>query len=205
MAVIADFRTKILLLLDDVALARYTSDQVDEALREALNKYNRFNPIEKTYIINGTGAYRITLPADFAALAITRIEWLSSSPTVDDAIPFYAYKPDEQWEIELRSSYSTSDTLIIYYAATNFIDGFDSGAGTSIPAEDVDILALGAAGFAALTRAHSRAEAINLVPNETQNLLALGQKYLTEFYNHFATKPKTYVVAIWKLDTERNF
>jgi len=207
MTAIADFRTKILALLDDPTLAKYTADQVDQALRETLTKYNNYRPVQATYVIDGTNEQRIELPFDFPAIAIIRVEYPSdpANPSEDDAIPFYAYKTDGHWFIETRTIYTTAQSLTIFYTISNYIDGLDAGAGTSIPAEDVDILALGAAGFAAITRANSRAEAINLVPNEAQELRAIAQQYLNEFSNYFVTEPKNMIVATWVLDTGQNY
>ena len=41
---IAAYRTKVLALLDDPLLARYTANQVDAAIRTALETYSLFKP-----------------------------------------------------------------------------------------------------------------------------------------------------------------
>jgi len=203
---ITDFRTKILALLDDPNQVKYTSNQVDQALREALSKYDQFLPVEKTYIMNGTGEQRITLPADFTALRIVHVELLKAKPTSKDAISFSAYKVDEQWMIETNDRVvSVTESIVIQHSARNYIDGLDSAAGTSVALEDTDALALGAAGFAAVTRSHSRVEAINLAPDVSRQLQALGQKYLDEFYRHFTSASKGFVTANWKLDTAKDY
>ncbi len=66
MSAIATFRTAIAKLLDDSTNARYSNDQIDQALRQALQEYSRVRPYLQTYNVNGTGERVLEMPADFA-------------------------------------------------------------------------------------------------------------------------------------------
>ena len=104
---LAQFRTKVLQLLDDASLTRYTNALVDEALLSALEQYSLFFPLVRSYAYSATEQYIETLPADFAASAIKAVElWptiVAGVPTVVEKIPFYAYILDEQWVFETKN------------------------------------------------------------------------------------------------------
>ncbi len=52
---LATYEARILALLDDAAQARYTTAQVDAALRWALNVYSQHRPLIETYSLDTDG------------------------------------------------------------------------------------------------------------------------------------------------------
>ena len=176
---IAQVRTAVLSLLDDVSSARYTSAQIDTAVRSALIDYGQYRPLVQTYIFETDGNQRMSLPADFSALSISSIELWDADPAQGDEIKFKAWKEDEQWIIETDEVLTAHNVLSITYNAPHTVDGLDSAAGTSV--DDSPLLAVGAAGYAARSRAVSRSESINLQPQVMAQLLKMSDTFLTNF------------------------
>src|SRR5512137_2066171 len=96
---LADYRTRVLALLDDAGSSRFTSAQVDAALRWALLTYNQRRANIKTYSLDTDGNQTLELPADFDASRIMEVDLYAAD--IDDvrALGFYAYKRDENWYI----------------------------------------------------------------------------------------------------------
>ena len=193
---LAQYEARVLDLLDDVTGLRFTDLQVDAALRTALMFYNRLRPLQRTYQVDTTGAQVITLPTDFVASMITRVQIDIVNPTQMIILPDVMYKAsrlDEQWVIETTNAiYPLGQVLVVSYVGSHTVDGLDGGAGTTI--DNDDLLVLGAAGHACQSRAISRAESINMQPGVQSQLLASAQNYLSLFYN--GLRSNTGVVGI---------
>lgn len=180
---IATYRTRIALLLDDTTNARYTANQIDQALRTALEEFTLRQPVRRTYSVTADGLRRVVLPADFSALQILGVEEWNADPSIDKAIIYTAGFDDEQWYIEFdEDTVPDSGTILtVKYTDYQTIDGLDSAAGTTIPIAMEEPLMMGAAGYAAQSRAVSRAESINLQPGVLSQLLKVAEHYLTKF------------------------
>lgn len=198
---LAQYRVKIRDLLDDTGATRYTEDQIDTALRNALEAYAEKRPLSKTYVLDGTGEQRITLPSDFVATGITRAELIDDTPSRDDELVFIAEKVDEGWTVEtVNKTIQVGDQILLTYYTGHTVDGLDSAAGTTIPAEHTLTVAIGAAGFAAQSRAVSRAETINLQKEVRKQLQELASTYLTMFNDMLADSSKP-AAAKWTMPT----
>lgn len=182
MSSIIEYCTAILTLLDDASGARYPNDLVERALRLALREYDRVHPNEATYNVDGNGERVIELPADFQPARILRVEVHDEAESPQARLRFNAYAQDGQWFIELMDrTLPASESIDLTYATAHTIDGLDEAAGTSVPAEHENALQMGAAGFAALMRAASRAETVNLQPGLSRSLLELSAVLLRDF------------------------
>ncbi len=195
---IAQYRDRIALMLDDTSLTRYTANQLDMAVRQALTEFDAHLPVKRTYIIDSTGTRAITLPADFAALNVRSVEL----DTTTDPIPlkFRADYTDEGWEITtIDQVIPLGNTITITYSAQNTIDGLDSAAGTTIPLAHTETIAIGATGFAARSRAVSRAESINLQPSVQKQLSDMANSYIMSFYQRLAQNRESIPAANWDM------
>ncbi len=182
MSAIATFRTAIAKLLDDSTNARYSNDQIDQALRQALQEYSRVRPYLQTYNVNGTGERVLEMPADFQPIRISRVDYHDENDSPQVELAFYSYHQDGSWFIELADQVlAATESIDVSYLSSHQIDGLDSAAGTSVPAEDENAVQQGAAGYAALYRAVSRAESVNLQPAVQKQLLELSQAFLRAF------------------------
>lgn len=188
---LANFRTETARKLSDPTNIRFDTSDIDQALRQALEEYSRARSIERTYIVDGANESRLTLPADFAAVTITRIEYdPDGEPTEADSIPFHAEKVDEQWTVETTDqTIPIGDTITIYYSALHTIDSLDSASGSTLPAQDWQLIVTGAAGFAAQSRAAELGESINLNASADKRLDQQAQAWLKEFRAGLTPKP----------------
>jgi hypothetical protein len=180
---IADYRTRVLDLLDDVTSLRFTDQQIDADIWQALLHFDRARPLVRTYNLDATGYQVLTLPADFDASTITRVQ-LYSLTSVQAFLDVYfkAMRIDEQWVIETTlGTYAVGQILVVTYVGRHTIDGLDGGAGTTIDSDD--LLVLGSAGFAAQSRAVSRSESINMQPGVQAQLAESAKTYLGLFLN----------------------
>jgi hypothetical protein len=169
---IADIRVK----LDDGSSDRYSDAAITEALEMALSQYAKRKPLLSTYSLDSTNSKRITMPADFIAMAIVEVEWVSSLADFDDSIAFYATYQDSQWVLETPgNTIPLGETLNIYYHAPHTIDGLNSASGTPVPDADEELIELGAAGYASMAHATSLVETNNLNPQEARDLLSSAQ------------------------------
>ena len=211
MTAIAAHRTKVLAILDDASNTKFSNNQVDQAIRDALRDYSNAFPIERTYSFDCDGEDRIVLPADFVAMQVMRVELIPSGDSQDDLtksneIPFFANYSDEQWVIETPGrTIPIGRTIVIYYSGPHFIDGLDSAAGTTIPDTDDEIFALGAAGYALLSRGVNRSEANVIEGSTVKDLQSLAQKYLHDFRGFLSGRDKGYIAAAWDLDSDDHF
>jgi hypothetical protein len=189
MSSLSSFRTFVLSLLDDSALARYTNTQVDAALRQALAAYQSARPLVRTYSVDGTGDYQIVMPDDFDAIAVTEV-YLDNTDNPPTPLTFYAFLKDEQWVIQTTQHLVlATESILVTYSLPHSIDDLDDAAGTTIPYEDEQAVAIGAAGYAALSRAVKLVETVNVEKSAWSALLKLGTEYLTRFAK--LIRPKT--------------
>jgi hypothetical protein len=202
MSALAEYRTRILAILDDAALARYSNAQIDAALRWALLTYNVHRPLISTTSLDTDGNTIIELASDFDAIRILKVELFADD--VDDVreLVFYAHKMDEAWVIQ--TCYETipaGEVLIITYSAPNTVDDLDDAAGTTVPPEDEYHIQVGAAGYALRTRAASRIESNNLNDDTAQRLMQLAESNIASFLDALSPSPQAGFAALPSVPT----
>ncbi len=181
MSALLAFTTAILKLLDDAAATRYTTEQVTQGLRQALNEYSITRPLMRTTIIEATGESILELAADMQTMCITRLERLDDEGEKHE-LKFHAFTRDSSWFIELvEGALPAGECIELTYAALRSIDGLDGADGTSLPLEAETLLQMGGAGYCAMARAFSRAELVNLQPEVAAGLLELAASLLERF------------------------
>lgn len=197
MSAVADYRTKILALLNDPSLERFTTAQVDAALTFTVEDYSRYRPLVRTYTIDSSGEQRIVLPVEFSAFSVVRVEWLRDQAQSDE-IKFYTYMQDENWILETPGLIiPLGEVITLTYYAMHTVDGLASAAGTTIPDSDEDLVVLGAAGEAARSRSVSKVETNNLNPGEATILLNFALNALTQFQQKLGVHEMSYMSASW--------
>lgn len=201
---IAALRTKILASLDDAVQNKFSSNQLDQGVRVALFEYTKARPIEATYSFDADGSNVIIMPTSFLAFHVIDVYKDETYPQFH--YPFYAYIRDEQWNIETPSNTIPANTaLIAAYSKANGIDGLDSFAGTTIPDDSIEIFAIGAAGFAIMSRITARSEAVNVNNDAEETLSDIGKAYIERFMLSLMQQDRGFVTANWALDTESKF
>ena len=187
---LAAYEARVLALLDDASQARYTTAQVDAALRWALNVYSQNRPLTLTYSLDTDGNQTIELPDDFTGHRIMMVQLYDAD--IDDirTLGFYAYERDESWFIMTTAeTIDAGETLIITYAGEHTIDNLDSAAGTTIPTEHEEFIAIGAAGYALNQRVSTLLESNNLNDDAIQRMMQLAHANITFFLNYVSARP----------------
>ena len=189
MSAIAAFRTAILKLLDDASSTRFTSAQVDQALIAVLNEYNRIKPLVSTYNVDGTGEYIIEMPADFQPIHVIKVELHDENTLPQLELKFQTFTQDSQWFIELTDTAVSSTRRWISPTPPPT----PLTAWKAQPAQqfrpDEPALQAGAAGYAAMFRAVSRAESVNLQPDVAAALLKISYVFLQSFRSAVRKSP----------------
>ena len=178
---LAQYRTRVLYLLDDVSSVRFTTLQLDAGLQSALVLYDKISPLVRTYQLEATGWQVLALPADFAATYINRVQLYSAtSKQAALEVPYKARRVDEQWQLEtVKSTYSAGQVLTVTYVGKHTVDGLDGAAGSTI--ENDELFVMGGAAYAGYSRAVSRSESINMQPGVQAQLLALANHYMSMY------------------------
>jgi hypothetical protein len=187
---LAAYEARILALLDDAAQARFTTAQVDAALRWALNVYSQNRPLSLTYSLDTDGNQTIEIPDDFTGSHIMCVELYEAD--IDDvrALGFYAYQKDESWWIMTTGeTIAAGEVLTITYSGEHTIDNLDSASGTTIPVEHEEFICIGAAGYALNQRVASRLESVNLNDDTLQRMMQIAQANISFFLTYITAKP----------------
>jgi hypothetical protein len=167
-------RDRVELILADSSNAIFSTGDVDEAIRRALHDYSAVNPYRKI----GT----ITLAADGREIATSTLTGIIDVAEVwcpydssDPEFPPYR-RPFRFWKdiakLYVIGSYEpqSADVVRVFYTALHTLNGLDSETSTTLPAEHDSIVALGASGYAAQSRALDISEQIS-VDRDTANRL----------------------------------
>lgn len=180
------YRSLTSILLADSALARYSNDLLDLALRQSLVVYSQASPQVLSAVLSfaadgreqsldGLGAVlhvlRFEYPYDPAAsgprpLVEARLYWSGGSP--------YVY-------IGGKRRPATGEQALLHYAAGHTIADLEGAETTSVPTRHAGVVGLGAAAFAARTRAGQLVEAYGARSAAIDQLSRWGEMRLNEF------------------------
>ena len=184
-------RDRVETILADTSNEIWSTSDLDEAIRRALHTYSAANPRKRiTTITLSTATREISTAAITNIIAIEEI-WLPYDASETDP-PIYR-RPFRFWKdsniIYILSQYmpQAGDTARIFYAALHTISSLDGAATTTLPDEHTSTIALGAAGYAAASRAIDLAEQVSIDRNVTDRLTTWAQQTLQRFYTELQT------------------
>ena len=133
----------------------YDQNDLDEAIRWALDRYNEINP--------ETTITTLTLSADGREVDISSItdyvdimqvwwDYDSSSPEFPPNWRDFQLWPGDVLFIDAQSEPQSGDTVRLWYSRLRSLNGLDSASTTTLPDQDEGLILAGAAGFAAQER-----------------------------------------------------
>jgi hypothetical protein len=160
-ATLATIRDRVEATLQDSANAIWSTDDIDEAIRKALEVYSRLSPcLALTSITVVVPTRELDISTIAGLTRVIKIWW-----TYDPATPGYPpkYVQFEVWPgailyINDVDEPAAADQVRIWYEKSHTITDLDGGAATTIAAEDIGYIVIGAAGYAAQQRAIDLAE-----------------------------------------------
>ena len=181
---LAQYRTRVLELLDDVSSNRYTTAQVDAGLRAALAEYSIYRPQQlmiETYLSQAVKKMLLDDFEDELPKSITSVRY--TDPAHEEAYQT-KWSPSNfngLWYLTANAIPPANKELEVYYETWQTIASLDGGTTSTVPTQDNDLLCKGAAGYAARTRAVSRLESVNVEGDVAETLMKLSDAYLMDF------------------------
>jgi hypothetical protein len=175
--------TKIQDLLDDDGTI-FSTDTCTAGIRKALAKFNEIAPVNSADIIDAVSdQYEYELSdTDPSAMYITDILLEGDNQNeIDTPLEYDQYSEDERLFFRLRTPQETGDYLIARYTTPHTINGLDSETESTIPTWQNEIIVIGGAANALLTRAFARVATINLNKEVSENYKELSKIYMQEF------------------------
>ncbi len=177
-------KTRLLEALGDPDGTRYNAEQLEEALRLALEEYSRALPQVREI--------RLTVTTPGSSQEIDGVERLLGvieaaypyDPAEQDPTPcdaWYAYTKDgSHWLLFGRAAPRAGELIWLRCACGHSLAGLDAAALTSLPVGDTGLLLEGAAGHAALMRAAGIAQTYGK-RNPQDESVTLGRMRLESF------------------------
>lgn len=159
---ISTLRALLALDLGDTEGSTWTEDELDRALEKALGEYNLWLPMRQEVVraLEADGR-QVNLSALEGLLSVERV-WF---PYEEDAWPaqwcLFEYVGPALTILTPAVPQAGQQFRLTYWAAHR-IAGLAGAEATTLPAEDLELLLLGAAGYAALERSRSAVGAINV-------------------------------------------
>jgi hypothetical protein len=166
-------RDRVEARLQDASNATWSTDDLDEAIRTALEQYSKYQPQHKlTSITLGAAGREVDISSLTDVLRIEKVWW-----DYDDTDPSYPpnYRQFEVWPgdilyIDDRTAPSSGDKVRIWYTALHTIEDLDSATATTIPEDDEGTIVTGACHFATQMRAAELAEDLTAHDDVFDNL-----------------------------------
>jgi DNA-binding protein len=184
-ATLTTLRDRVELMLADTGNAIWSTDDIDEAIRQALHEYSKTRPLR----VDGT----ITLSADGREIDVSSLTGLlgvfelwcpytAADPEYPENRRSFAFWPDTG-EVYVTDDYEpqSGDVMRVFYTKLQTLNGLDSASSTTVPLDDETLVAIGAAGYAATSRAVDFAEQVTLDRLTSQQVRAWGLAKLQEF------------------------
>ena len=184
-ATLTTLRDRVELILADSGNAIWATGDIDEGLRNALHEYS------KTRALKAIGT--ITLAADGREISLSTLtgllsvldiwcDYTASDPEYPANVRAFQHWRDEG-KIYVTGDYepASGDVVRVFYTKMQTLSGLDSATSTTFPDEDESLIAQGAAGYAATSRAVDLAEQVTLDRLTAQQIRAWGLSKLQEF------------------------
>ena len=183
MTILADYRTRIFLLLGDPTVSRFTNNQVDEGLRLAQQEYSNSYPQLLSSIITVSAAGREQpLPSMSSIRSVMRVQYpyIDETSLVYKETYFYYLAGSAILYFTGLATPRVGEKFRVHYSSNHTISGLDSAAVTTVPPAHDALMVEGAAGFTSLIRSAQLSESF---ANSNDQLMAQAQYYLANFRN----------------------
>lgn len=190
-ATLSVLRDRVERVLADTGNSIWSTDDVDEAIRQALHEYSKTRPQR--------AAATLTLSADGREIDVSPLSGLlsvseiwcdydSNDPQWPENRRSFACWPDTA-EVYITDDYEpqSGDVMRVFYTKLQTLSGLDSETTTSFSDDDESLIAAGAAGYAATSRAVDLAEQVTLDRLTAQQVRAWGLAKLQEFRSGLKT------------------
>ena len=183
-ATLATLRDRVEVMLQDATNTTYATDDIDEAIRQALHAYQQIAPLTTLYTLTLAAAGReIDISTLTGYLEILRVWWDYDS--TDPEHPpnwrnFEVWPGDLIW-INDEEEPASGDKVRIWYTTAHTLKDLDSAAATTFPIDHESTLTIGAAGYAAHFRSQEITETVSADGWAPRNLRTWADTMLERF------------------------
>ena len=213
MTALAAFRSRIRLLLGDPDADRFTSNLIDESLRQALDQYTKSWPQIKSASHTVTAAGRdqdLTLTITEPLLTILQVIYPYDAAILTPSYTtayYFTFGAAPILHLSGDAVPQVGQKISLTYAAPQYIKDLDTATTTTVHATHEGILCLGAAGYANIMRSSEISEAYGSRASDLSQLVEIGKAFLATFtdalsrlhYEHQAHRTVT-PLGGWSLD-----
>lgn len=182
-ATLTTLRDRIEQLLDDTTNQRWSTALIDEGIKMALAHYTREVPHTVLASLTLSTAGREIDISSLTYSHVLRVWWDydSSDPTHPPNWRSFEIWPGDILYINDDNEPAVGDVVRVWYTTPHTLSGLEAAAATTFPANHDTYLVTGAAGYAALTRAISRTEKLNVDGWTHKRLNDWSNELLTQF------------------------
>lgn len=177
-------RDRVEVVLQDTGNATWSEDDLEEAVRQALEQYSRHKPQHaiSTITLSANGR-EIDISSLTGLLRVEHVWWDydSSSPGHPPEYRHFETWPGSIVYINDPSEPQSGDKVRVWYTKEQTIKDLDSATATTFPVDDESFIINGAAAFAARFRAVEQAEQANVDDKVFARLMEWGDKAMSEF------------------------
>jgi hypothetical protein len=162
---LTDLRAALAADLADAGNALWTTDELDRAIRRALRDYSAAQPrrAETTLTLATAGrALDISAVSDLVGVERVWFPYDAGAPEWPPRWRDFEVWPGETLYLDVAEEPAAGEVARLFYWGLHMLDGLDGATETTLPAADEDLLALGAAGYAALEQSRAAIGAINV-------------------------------------------
>jgi hypothetical protein len=205
-ATLTTLRDRVEAMLQDSSNATWSTDDVDEAIRQALHRYQQVAPRETIGTVTLSSAGReIDISSLTGYLEIRRVWWDydSSDPDYPPNWRDFELWPGDLLYINDTAEPASGDKVRVWYTLPHTLNGLDSETATTFPADHESVLTVGAAGFAALFRAQEVTETVTADGWAPRNLREWGLLMMGRFdaeLAHIARRRAADAAGLAKMD-----
>lgn len=151
--------------LDDAGGDIWTNSELERAIRQALRAYSAACPARaETRVELDADGREIDL-SDLDGLAGVERVWYPYDAEDDDWPPRwreFELHPDGVLALIVEETPAAGESARVYYWTPHTLDGLDGATATTLPAVDEELIAAGAAGFAALEKSRGAVGQVNV-------------------------------------------
>jgi hypothetical protein len=182
---LALLRDRVEAILLDTSNNIWSTDAIDEGIRRALHEYSKVRPQVAIGTVTLTAdAREIDVSSLTDILDVTRVwcDYTAADPEDPPNERQFEWWPDQVKIYVLGGDEpQTGDVCRIWYTKLQTLNGLDSETSTSLRTDDETLIAEGASGFAATSRAVDLAEQVTLDRLTAQQIRAWGMAQLQRF------------------------
>lgn len=183
-ATLASLRARLRARLPDLGVTRWDNEDLDEAIRTALEQYSKYKPDHALGTIALTAAGReIDVSSLTGLLRVEKVWWDydSTNPAYPPNYRQFDVWPGDRLYIDDREEPQSGDTVRVWYTKLHTLEGLDGETTTSIPADEEGTIVTGACHFAAQFCSAELAESLTAHDDLVKNLRQYADEQGTNF------------------------